>query len=252
MTKRAPRPRRAPAAGPGAIGGAFVHSRHCAPDVASGPAAPPRLAGWWGDDPAARFKMHAGAFVPQAGADGWQLSNPPILQLAALRGALEVFDEARIDRLAAKSAALTAFALRQLDALAGRLRARPGRAPDAQNGAARGAAAADGADGAPPLLHVITPRDPAQRGAQLSVRIAPAPAGAAGGASLDRAEALQKLLAHAHGVEVDYRRPNVLRFGLVPLYTRFEDVVLMVSALEAGLCELEAAAARGGCTTSSE
>jgi kynureninase len=181
--------------------------------VAASKDAPVRLAGWWGNDPAYRFRMEDG-FVPQAGADGWQLSNPPILQLAALRGAMCVFDEARIERLSAKAARLTAFALRLLDALVARLQAAGGG----------------------PLLDVITPREPAQRGAQLSVRVAPGRD--ASGSEIDRAEALQRSLAHEHGVEVDYRRPHVLRFGLVPLYTRFVHVVALVDALEAGLVEL--------------
>ncbi|KAG8465908.1 hypothetical protein KFE25_005478 [Diacronema lutheri] len=223
-------------AGPGAIGGAFVHSRHCAPDVASSARAPRRLAGWWGNDPAVRFQMRADAFVPQPGADGWQLSNPPILQLAALRGALAVFDEARIERLVAKAASLTTLALALLDRLAERLRAT--RAADAAWAArhggdgARAEAADAAAERAPPPLQVLTPRDPTHRGAQLSVRFAPAGSPAA---PLDRAEALQRVLAGAHGVEVDYRRPDVLRFGFVPLYTRHEDVVATVAALEAAL-----------------
>ncbi|KAJ1616817.1 pyridoxal phosphate-dependent transferase [Pavlovales sp. CCMP2436] len=208
-------------AGPGAIAGAFVHSRHCSQEVAASANAPPRLAGWWGNEPSARFRMEDG-FVPQTGADGWQLSNPPILQLAALRGSLQLFDEAQIGRLVAKSTALTGLALRLLDGLARRLAASQPASPRQPAGA---------------LLQVITPRDPLQRGAQLSLRIAP---GRAGGSEpgCDRAEALQRSLAHTYGVEVDYRRPHVLRIGLVPLYTRFEQVALLVDALEAGLAEL--------------
>jgi kynureninase len=157
-------------------------------------------------------------FVPQPGADGWQLSNPPILQLAALRGSLQVFEEAGMDRLVAKARALTQFALALLDDLASRLRS------------ARGAARGD-------LLEVITPRDAAERGAQLSVRVAPR-CPADGVDELDRAESLQRSLAHDFGVEVDYRRPHVLRLGFVPLYTRFQDVLILVEALEAGLSRL--------------
>src|SRR5437773_7476355 len=64
-------------AGPGAVGGCYVHERH------GGNLDLPRLAGWWGNDPATRFQM-PGTFVPRAGADGWQVSNPPILALVPL------------------------------------------------------------------------------------------------------------------------------------------------------------------------
>src|SRR6059058_1147680 len=76
-------------AGPGAVEGCFVHERHGATTGL------PRLAGWWGNDPTTRFRMHEErTFVPRAGADGWQLSNPPILAMAPLAASLEIFGEA--------------------------------------------------------------------------------------------------------------------------------------------------------------
>jgi kynureninase len=88
--------------GPGAIGGAFVHARHGRdPSL-------PRFAGWWGHDKATRFAMGP-EFVPIAGAEGWQLSNGPILSMAPLTAALDLFDAAGIGRLRAKSRRLTAF-----------------------------------------------------------------------------------------------------------------------------------------------
>ncbi len=90
--------------GPGAVGGCFVHERHGKNlDL-------PRYAGWWGDDPQGRFQMHLQRpFVAQSGADGWQISNPPILAMAALRASLEMFDEVGIDALRAKSKQLTGY-----------------------------------------------------------------------------------------------------------------------------------------------
>jgi len=88
-------------AGPGGLGGAFVHERHAGADLQ-------RFAGWWGHDKESRFDM-PGDFRPIRGAEGWQLSNPPILQLAALRASLELFDAARIGALREKSTRLTSY-----------------------------------------------------------------------------------------------------------------------------------------------
>lgn len=121
-------------AGPGAVAGAFIHERHAnAFDL-------PRFAGWWGHDKATRFLMGPD-FVPIAGAEGWQISNPPILQMAALRASLELFDEAGMAALRAKSERLTGylvFLLNQIDN---------------------------------DRVAVITPSDPKQRGCQLSIRV---------------------------------------------------------------------------------
>ena len=120
--------------GPGCVGGCFVHARHArAWDL-------PRFAGWWGHDEKTRFQMGPD-FHPMPGAEGWQLSNPPILALAPLRASMEIFAEAGMDRLRAKSVALTGymeFLLR-----------RQGRAN----------------------FSVITPQEPERRGAQLSIRL---------------------------------------------------------------------------------
>ena len=121
-------------AGPGAVGGAFVHPRHSA---ARGL---PRLAGWWGHEPASRFAMQPG-FVPAPGAAGWAVSNPPILSTAPLLAALSAFDAAGMPALRHKSVELTAF----LEALL---------APHAGRG-----------------LQWITPAAPSRRGCQLSLRV---------------------------------------------------------------------------------
>lgn len=114
-------------AGPGAIAGCFVHARH-ADDLGR-----PRFAGWWGNDPETRFRMHLEeTFVPRPGADGWQLSNPPVLAMVPLHASLALFDEAGMDRLRAKSRALTGYLrfLLERDPLPG-LRILTPREPDA-------------------------------------------------------------------------------------------------------------------------
>lgn len=89
-------------AGPGAVAGAFVHERHAKSfDL-------PRFAGWWGNDKSVRFKMGP-QFQPMTGAEGWQLSNPPIFALAPARVSLDIFREAGMDNLRSKSTQLTAY-----------------------------------------------------------------------------------------------------------------------------------------------
>jgi kynureninase len=98
--------------GPGAIAGAFVHERH-----GNDPSIP-RYAGWWGNDPKTRFKMQLQPeFVPRAGADGWQISNPPILSMAPLQASLEIFDRATMPALRAKTEKLTPYLRYMLERL---------------------------------------------------------------------------------------------------------------------------------------
>ncbi len=98
--------------GPGAIGGAFVHARH------HDDARLPRLAGWWGHSEQRRFAMEH-AFDPIAGAEGWQLSNPPILAMAPLQASLELFLQAGTSRLRRKRRALNRFMRARIEALLG-------------------------------------------------------------------------------------------------------------------------------------
>lgn len=119
-------------AGPGAIGGAFVHARHERAGL-------PGLAGWWGHEPTTRFRMEP-QFVPAAGAAGWQVSNPPILSAAPLLASLALFDAAGMPALRAKSSAMNALLIEGLQPHAAR-------------------------------LECITPHDAARRGCQLSLRL---------------------------------------------------------------------------------
>jgi kynureninase len=176
--------------GPGAVAGAFVHERHAAD------ATLPRLAGWWGHDAATRFAMGPD-FVAMRGAEGWQLSNPPVLSLAPLAAALAIFDAAGHDRLRAKSLALTT-----------RLRTLLERRCAGQ-------------------VEIVTPRAPEQHGAQLSIRLI-------GGIARGR-DVFQRLMAR--GLIGDWREPDVVRLAPAPLYNRFAEVdravALFASALEA-------------------
>lgn len=122
-------------AGPGALAGCFVHERHAqAFDL-------PRFAGWWGHNKLTRFQMGP-KFDPLPGAEGWQLSNPPIFQLAALRASLELFDQATMPALRKKSEALSGYLEYLINATLGKGH-----------------------------FEIITPSDPAQRGCQLSLRV---------------------------------------------------------------------------------
>src|SRR5256886_2210509 len=92
-------------AGPGAVAGAFVHERHATNTKL------PRLAGWFGNDPNTRVRLHLEPeFVPVSSADGWQISNPPIFSMAPLRASLATFDDAGgMEALRAKSIRLTGY-----------------------------------------------------------------------------------------------------------------------------------------------
>jgi len=161
--------------GPGAVAGCFVHERHAH-------TARPRFAGWWGHDQATRFRMGPD-FSPTPGADGWQLSNPPIFALAPLRVSLEIFHRASTARLREKSLALTGYLAWLIETQ---------------------------------LAHVIeitSPREPERRGCQLSLRVK-------GGR--DAGRALFEYLGK-NGIVGDWREPNTIRVAPTPLYNRFID-----------------------------
>jgi len=164
--------------GPGSIAQIFVNRRHGSdPNV-------PRLSGWWGNAAASRFRM-AETFEPGAGADGWRLSNPPILALAPVRASLAIFDEVGMTALRTKSLRLTPYLAGLIDAVGG--------------------------------VEIITPRDPAAHGCQLSLRLPEARA------RLDRLEAA--------GIVADFREPDIIRVAPVPMYNTFHDAWRFAQAL---------------------
>lgn len=171
--------------GPGAVGGAFVHERHAKAEL-------PRFAGWWGHDKTTRFQMGP-EFVATPGADGWQLSNPPILALAPLRVSLEIFRRAGMTALRAKSRQLTGY----LEWLVHTQLAN--------------------------VLEVLTPIEPERRGAQLSIRVL-------GGR--DQGRALFEHLM-AHGIIGDWREPDVIRVSPAPLYNQFVDCLAFAESVRA-------------------
>jgi len=170
--------------GPGSVAGAFVHERHHRAQL-------PRFAGWWGHDKQERFLMEP-VFKPMPSAEAWQLSNAPVFSMAVHRAALDLFDRAGMDALRTKSERLTGYLAFVIDEVV--------------------KATAVG-------LEVITPADPTQRGAQLSI--------IAHGKGRGLFDALT-----ARGVVADWREPNVMRVAPVPLYNSFEDVWRFGQALE--------------------
>jgi len=167
-------------AGPGAVAGAFVHERHATNTNL------PRLAGWFGNDPNTRFRMHLEPeFIPVPSADGWQISNPPILSMAPLRASLAIFEEAGMGALRQKSIELTNYLQFLLES-----------EPDGRS---------------KKQYTIITPRQADQRGCQLSILVREHPK-----------ELFAKL--EAAGVKCDFREPNVVRAAPTPLYNTFHEV----------------------------
>lgn len=167
--------------GPGSLGGVFVHQRHAHAHEL------PRFTGWWGHNKETRFKMRD-EFDPIPGAEGWQLSNPPILSMAAIRASLDLFDRAGMKSLREKSIKLTGFLADSLNALSH------------------------------DKIRILTPIDPVQRGAQLSLQIK------------NSDKTLHQKLTDL-GVVSDWREPDVIRVAPAPLYNSFQDVHEFVQRL---------------------
>ena len=173
--------------GPGSLGGCFVHERHAHDKDL------PRFAGWWGHNKNTRFGMRDD-FDPIPGVESWQLSNPPILSMAAIKASLEVFMDAGMDNLFAKSKLLTGY----LEYLVNEIKDE--------------------------RITIITPRDPKQRGSQLSIQVKNA----------DK-KLFDKITAA--GVIADWREPNVIRAAPVPLYNTFADIEAFVTRLKTAMSQ---------------
>eukprot|EP00026_Physarum_polycephalum_P009325 Phypoly_transcript_09444.p1 GENE.Phypoly_transcript_09444~~Phypoly_transcript_09444.p1 ORF type:complete len:457 (+),score=52.92 Phypoly_transcript_09444:33-1403(+) len=172
--------------GPGAIAGIFVHEKHAIPPAQEGGWSP-RLAGWFGHELDTRFKTGI-PFKPMPGALGFRCSNPSVLCITSLRCSLDIFERAGIQNLREKSFLLTGY----LELLV-----------DQQLNSSTTA------------VTVITPRDPEQRGCQLSFLVKK-------GGDFD-VDVLHKKLAEK-GVICDVRQPNVIRIAPIPLYNTFDEV----------------------------
>lgn len=173
--------------GPGNASGCFVHEKHHHSNL-------PRFAGWWGHNKERRFKMEP-SFDPVHGADGWQVSNLPILSLAPYLASVEMFDEIGMDKLIVKRDQITAyleFVLHEIDKEVNS------------------------------TFEIITPSNPAERACQLSVFLH--------GEGRTLFDYLMK-----NGVITDWREPNVIRLAPVPLYSSFEDMYEFGQILKRGI-----------------
>ena len=174
--------------GPGNASGCFVHEKHHNnPDL-------PRFAGWWGHNKERRFKMEP-TFDPVHGADGWQISNLPVLSLAPYLASVEMFDEIGMDALIMKRDKITSyleFILHEIDKEVAS------------------------------TFEIITPTNVSERGCQLSVLLH------------GEGRALFDYLMK-NGVITDWREPNVIRLAPVPLYCSFEDMYNFGQILKAGI-----------------
>ena len=172
---------------PGGVSGMFVHERHANNKNL------PRFAGWWGYNKEKRFHMEPG-FEPMPGAEGWQLSNAPVLGMAVQLASLEIFEEAGMDRIGTKRDLMTAFTEFVIEDISERNKEKC-------------------------TFELITPKDKTQRGAQLSIQ------------AKGQGKALFNALSDL-GVVADWREPNVIRIAPAPLYNSYEDCYWFGQLLE--------------------
>ncbi len=172
---------------PGGVSGMFVHERHANNKNL------PRFAGWWGYNKEKRFHMEPG-FEPMPGAEGWQLSNAPVLGMAVQLASLEIFEEAGMDRIGAKRDLMTAFTEFVIEDISEKNKEKC-------------------------TFELITPKDKTQRGAQLSIQ------------AKGQGKALFNALSDL-GVVADWREPNVIRIAPAPLYNSYEDCYWFGQLLE--------------------
>ena len=164
--------------GPGGVAGAYLHEKHVTNKEL------PRFAGWWGYKKETRFKMEKG-FEPIPTAEGWQLSNAPILSMAAHKASLDIFEEAGMEQLHAKREQLVAYLHYVLNDINSRQIEK--------------------------ILEIITPATENERGCQVSILMLK-----------DGKKIFDELTRQ--GVIADWREPNVIRIASVPLYNSFEDI----------------------------
>lgn len=174
--------------GPGNASGCFIHEKHHANQNLN------RFAGWWGHNKERRFKMEP-TFSPVQGADGWQISNLPILSLAPYLASVEMFDEVGMEALLKKRDTITSYLEFILDQISNEV-----------NGS----------------FEIITPKNPQERACQLSVYLH--------GEGRTLFEYLMK-----NGVITDWREPNVIRLAPVPFYCSYEDMFRFGQILKAGI-----------------
>ena len=164
--------------GPGSVGGIYIHQRHARNKEI------PRLAGWWGYTKQTRFKMEPG-FDPIPTAEGWQLSNAPVLSMAAHKAALDIFEEVGMDALDKKGKQLSAYTIYILEDIAKRF-------PDYG-------------------IEVISPKNESERGCQVSFVV-----------KKNGKDLFNYLMEN--GVSAGWREPEVIRIAPVPLYNTYEEV----------------------------
>lgn len=164
--------------GPGGVAGVYIHEKHVANNDL------PRFAGWWGYKKETRFKMEKG-FEPIPTAEGWQLSNAPVLSMAAHKASLDIFEEAGMEKLHAKRKQLAAYLHFVLNDI--------------------------NSNQSEKILEIITPANEKESGCQVSMLM------------LKNGKDIFNELAK-QGVIADWREPNVIRIAPVPLYNSFEDI----------------------------